>query len=256
MSINEIRASIATLTQSVRDSFASDSEHDGQDSSQFDMTEYLFESVRVARSHPKQVESSIVLAYHSSHPGYYAAKWHEDLSSRSLDQIFAAALVWFSSFSLFGASLILIRLVITYPMRLQKVILHTAQPTILTLIGFFFVIAQSNPLVFAPVGLWLVVEIFLYLRRSAKIVPIEEVSPEEEPAALTLLSLPVPQGDTVHTHRVDGNYVREASSDDAFNYQEIYWLESDEITRKKTLSLNRFIRCPQMIFSPFLQHTS
>lgn len=166
-------------------SFTSDDETGGTDVSSLDVSEYFFESARVAKAYPNLLESAIVLAYHSYHPGRFAQKWHRHKrQSSNLSNSCLSFCSILSNFTLFSTFLTFMLLVGTYPLRGQKFGIHFLQPVILTLGAFFINVASNHPLYFIIPAVFIVLEIIqiyrLRRRPDAPISPHASILQEEE----------------------------------------------------------------------------
>ena len=187
-SISELRRSVDTAFSRKRDAMGV-----------LDTPDHLFVSTQVAKQFPTLFECSIVLAYHSVYPGRIAEKWKGKPNKYDvLGEVAATGVNSMSFTARINATALYIhraakRITITatvfsamqylgtFPMRLQKVIIHTLQPLLLAVlcVVIYFLIQEPIAAAFiaATVILYLVGHLWMKHRATlqGKVTPIHSI---------------------------------------------------------------------------------
>jgi hypothetical protein len=157
---NDVKYSLSELRRSVGTAFSRKRDASGV----LDSPEHLFVSTKVAKIFPTLFESSIVLAYHTVYPGRVAEKWKgkpktyailggEQATGVGTDKVWVTRINdcclriyrFLKRMTLMATVLTVMQYLGTFPMRLQKGVIHTVQPLLLVIVFLMFYFMFSVP---------------------------------------------------------------------------------------------------------------
>jgi hypothetical protein len=147
---DEIRDAAVTLHHAIQ-KICTSAENNDNTNLALDAPQYLFVSTNVAKKFPDLLESIIVLSYHSYLPGKIGSEWrihHSGTtnSTRSRFMQFASTSIIMQCLQKLG----------TMPGNIQRIIIHTIQPFIVSSLIILWLLIMKRPYVAVPVGLLII----------------------------------------------------------------------------------------------------
>lgn len=115
--------------------------------------DYLFVSTQLANSFPELLESMVVRSYFSYSPGEFSKKWkisHFSLSSPLSRMSWSRGKVRRFTFSALTTAIL--QSIGAFSPTLQRVLIHSMQPLVLSGMYFVFDLLLRNPFYFIPIG--------------------------------------------------------------------------------------------------------
>ena len=142
-------------------------------SGSLDASSFFFVSTKIAEKFPHLFESAIILSYHSTWPPYGSlsgVKWrHDDATNTSSTSSQVSRHSWgyqcmsfFRRVSLFAGLIWILQRIGTMHIRVQKVIIHTIQPLLLSFLIVTATYVTRHPLIAAAILVVIGLEIGVY----------------------------------------------------------------------------------------------
>lgn len=153
-----------------------------------DAPTYLFLSTNLAKRFPDLIESMIILSYHHYLPGEVSKQWigkhgSGNSSSETIDSCWWKTYSnFFRRFSVSAATVSILKYIGSSPPSLQRVMIHSLQPIVLTAVavaGYYFI---SNPALFT---IFAVVPLYCLYKYVESVYlpdmqPVSKVAPSPE----------------------------------------------------------------------------